>query len=176
MRDTIAGIGNADWDRPSDLDGFTISGLVEHVFRGVDQFSKIAARDGFDPESMVAVVAAEATQQFDHIAEESLERWGAPQALARRYLMPWGEEQGERLAAYLVIEVVGHAWDIAGALERTLTISEELAGQVLEVARSFSEETLRAPGMFGPEQQAPDGATPLVELVSFLGRKSATTS
>ena len=84
--------------------------------------------------------------------------------------MPFGEERGERLAAYLIIETVGHAWDIAIATGIELAVGDDLFDAVLQVARSFSEETLRAPGMFGPEQVAPDGATAQIRVAAFLGR------
>ncbi len=175
MRETIAGIWADDWVRVTHLEGLDIAGLVRHVLDGINQFSRLAAGDGFDADVRVEVDAIDVALRFDEIAGESVARWGAADALTATYSMPWGQEHGERLAAYLIVESIGHAWDLATALGRELAISDELADTVLEVAQSFSEETLRARGMFGPEQGAPADAKPIVRLVSFLGR-TATAS
>lgn len=171
MRKTIAGIWIDDWERSTALDGLAISDLIEHVLSGIDQFSQVAAGHGFDPDAKVDVAAAQVARRFDEIVAESLAEWGRPTALADSYPMPWGQEVGERLVAYLIIEMAGHAWDLACALGRELTMNDELVMEVLDVARSFAEATLRAPGMFGPEQPVPVDAPPLTRLVSFLGRE-----
>ena len=171
MRETIAGIWIDDWDRSTGLDGFAISDLIEHVLSAIDQFSQVAAGHGFDPDTKVDVTAAQVAWRFDEVVAESLAEWGKPSALADSYPMPWGQEVGERLAAYLVIETAGHAWDLASALGHDLPMSDELVVEVLDVAQSFAEATLRAPGMLGPEQPVPVDAPPLTRLVSFLGRE-----
>lgn len=149
-----------------------VSGLVEHVLNGVHQLSRVAAGNGFDQKLTVAVAVAvsDVNARFDEIVAESLALWRAPRALESSYPMPNGDETGERLVSYLVIETIGHGWDLATTLGHQLEVDSQFARQVLTVARSFEEETLRAPGMFGPEVAVPDGATALVELVCFLGR------
>ncbi|MCP4305842.1 MAG: TIGR03086 family protein [bacterium] len=171
MRELIAGIWADDWDRPTALDGFAVSDLVEHVCSGVHQFSQLAAGHDLDLDAKVNVNVTGVVVRFDEIIAESLIAWGEPSALTNSYGMPWGQELGERLVAYLIIETAGHAWDLGGALGHEIPMSDALAEAVLEVARSFSEETLRAPGMFAQEQPVADDATQLEELVSFLGRK-----
>ena len=166
----MAGIASSGWQRATALEGFSVRALLAHVVNGVEQFSGLVERGEFDIEHVVDFEPEVALAQFDRTAEKALELWGSEGALSREYPMPWGSEAGERLAAYLVIEVIGHAWDIAAALDTPLAVGDDLAARVLEVAQSFSEETLRAPGMFGPEIVATPGTGPLVELVSFLGR------
>lgn len=171
MRETISRLWADDWERSTALDGFAVSDLVEHILNGMYQFSQVAAGHGFDQKTRVTVTAADVAWRFDEIADESLAVWGGPTALTDSYPMPWGQEVGERLAAYLIIETAGHGWDLAGALGHDVPMSDEIAAAALDVARSFSEATLRAPGMFGPEQPIVDEAPPLHRLVSFLGRK-----
>jgi len=149
--------------------------LVEHVLDGIHQLSKAAAGDGFDQNLTVAVDVRDATARFDEVAAESLALWRSPQALETSYPMPTGDETGERLVSYLVIETIGHGWDLATTLDCQLEVDDQFARQVLTVARSFSEETLRSPGMFGPEVAAPDDASALVELVCFLGRTAGSS-
>jgi uncharacterized protein (TIGR03086 family) len=170
MRATVAGIDNSEWQRTTALEPFTVHALLAHVVNGIEQLSCLIEGAELDTEAVVDFAPEAALAQFDATAHRALELWGTAGALGTQYPMPWGPEEGERLAAYLVIEVVGHAWDLATALGTTLPISEELAGQVLEVAQSFSEETLRDPGMFGPKVVAEPGSGPLTELISFLGR------
>lgn len=146
--------------------------LVNHVLDAIAQFSRVAAGGEFDPSARVMATSGNALAQCQRVVAESLGKWGEPGALDQAYAMPFGEERGERLAAYLIIETVGHAWDIAIATGSELAAGDDVLGAVLQVARSFSEETLRAPGMFGPEQVAPEGASAQIRLAAFLGRSA----
>ena len=138
MRELIAGIWADDWERPTALDGFAVSDLVEHVCSGVHQFSQLAAGHDFDLEAKVRVTVTDVAVRFDEIIAESLTAWGQPAALTDSYGMPWGQEVGERLVAYLIVETAGHGWDLGGALGHDIPMSDALAHAALEVARSFS--------------------------------------
>ena len=49
-------------------------------------------------------------------------------------------------------------------------VNEDLLAFCREVVESVPEDELRRPGLFGPAQPVPDGATPTDRLMAYAGR------
>lgn len=68
-----------------------------------------------------------------------------------------------------------HAWDISWGLAAAghgdrVEFDPASVAWLEDVLRSTPEEQLRAPNRFGPEQQAPEGASDTERLMAFAGR------
>lgn len=76
---------------------------------------------------------------------------------------------GQFVLNMLLMEYVGHAWDLATALGREPVHSGEEAAVALSAARSIIRPEHRGT-MFGPATVVPTNAGPLERLMAFLGR------
>ena len=83
--------------------------------------------------------------------------------------MPWGPTTGVQLLGFELIETVVHSWDIARGLGVELPVDDDVVRATLAGARLWVDDSVRVPGMFGPEIPVSD-VPPLDELVAYLGR------
>lgn len=104
-------------------------------------------------------------------SERLLAAWSVEGVLEREYEMPWGTTPGGFLMGFMVIEQVTHGWDLARATGQAPAFGDALVEVTLQLARSFDDESIRVPGMFGPIVEAPSNAAPIDRLAAFLGRR-----
>jgi uncharacterized protein (TIGR03083 family) len=74
----------------------------------------------------------------------------------------------------LLMEYEAHGWDLATATGQVPSYSDAEAERALELGRQMLKPEHRGPDMpFGYEVEPPAGASPLEQLVAFLGRDPA---
>jgi uncharacterized protein (TIGR03086 family) len=72
----------------------------------------------------------------------------------------------------LLMEFIGHGWDLAVATGQPLTFTDEEAQAALTTGEQLLKPEYRGPGKsFGPQVTPPDDASALERLVAFLGRE-----
>lgn len=104
---------------------------------------------------------------FRAAARATLAAFGRPGMLSRRY----GEAPGWRLVEQVVIEMLGHGWDLATATGHHTDLAPDVAEAMLPAVRAIYGPLPRtAGGSFGPEQPCPEGATAADRLAAYLGR------
>ena len=86
--------------------------------------------------------------------------------------MPWGPEEAERLAAYLVIEVVGHAKDLAGAVGTELVIATNFQSEYWGSIGRSARKRCELQGRSGRRSLPNLDLGPLIELMALLGQTS----
>jgi hypothetical protein len=86
------------------------------------------------------------------------------------YAMPTGPTTGWSLAGYICLEQIGHAFDLADAVDGPMIVPDDLTAPVLAIGASLGDELLRAPGMFGPEQPVDDDGSATGRVRAYLGR------
>ena len=156
-------------DRPTPCDEFDVDGLTNHMAVWVQVFDA-AVNDGhvdFDPhreavEGDRAVVFAKAA---DGIVA-GLRAHGADRAMS----MGGGPMPGEMVLNMMLMEYVGHCWDINRSVGVDIGHDEAETEAALTAAKAIVRPEHRVPGMFGPEQTAPTDAEPIVRLMAFIGR------
>jgi len=167
----LARIGTTDHDRPSPCPEMTIALVAAHIVGGLRTFAvvgeggELSFDPGLDPDPSSASLAPVFRSAIDHL----LAVFAEPGRLDASYDMPWGPTTGFQLIGFELIETVVHGWDIARGLGVELTVDDDVARATLDGARMWVDDSVRVPGMFGPEVQT-SSATPLDELVAFLGR------
>jgi uncharacterized protein (TIGR03086 family) len=84
-------------------------------------------------------------------------------------------EQSQHLpVGFLIMEFLTHGWDLATAIDRPVTYSDEAAELALKTGRVMLTPEYRGPDKaFGPEVPVPDSAGAVDRLVAFLGRNPA---
>jgi uncharacterized protein (TIGR03086 family) len=90
--------------------------------------------------------------------------------LEQTFTMPFGEGPGARLVTVRTCDLTIHTWDLAAATGQPRDLDPGLV--------AFADQAFRAapvprggPSPFGPEQPAPDGATPADQMAAYFGRK-----
>jgi uncharacterized protein (TIGR03086 family) len=107
---------------------------------------------------------------YDTAADAVRLAWASREPFAATYEMPGGPTLGTSLAAYVCLEQVGHAIDLADAVDGKILVPAEVADDLLRLGSHLGAEVLRAPGMFGPEQDPPRNPSNLQRVRAYLGR------
>jgi uncharacterized protein (TIGR03086 family) len=169
--------------KPDQLHGATpcvswdVSRLINHIVGGA-YFFAISTDAGASPEvddtEDTDYAAGDFVTAFDDGAAQAVAAFGAPGALEKIVKLPFGEFPGAAFMGLAMTDTFQHAWDLARATGQDTNFDSELAATLLAGAKASIPDQFRgADGVmpFGPEQSAPDGASPADQLAAFLGRK-----
>ena len=175
-RTVLAEVTPERYGDPTPCASWTVRDLVNHIVEGANWFPlcvEAAAAPDPDPTHGVDYAAGDAVASFDAGAAAALAAFAAPGAQERMIVLPFGELPGSVFMGIATNDMVVHGWDLARATGQPYDVDPEQAVRLLGVVSSFAD-TLRGPegaGAFGPAVEAPEGATPLLRLVAYLGRQ-----
>lgn len=94
-----------------------------------------------------------------------------PEVAGRTYQGQFGTSTFEEgVGKWVCIDLVVHGWDLARATGQDEHIDPAAAREVYEALLPM-DETMRAPGAFGPKVDVPDGADDQTRMLAFLGRQ-----
>jgi uncharacterized protein (TIGR03086 family) len=155
--------------------GFDVDALAAHLVGGLTWFGTLPEGGPADPRTLPDPDLAGRPLDAPYRAAAALVRrnW-TPESLTSSFALPSGPTRGAGLAEYMVVEVLGHGWDLAVASGQRCRLPEDLAEAALRLAVGLGEAALRAPGMLGPSVAVPSGAPASDRLIAFLGRDPAT--
>jgi uncharacterized protein (TIGR03086 family) len=159
---------------PTPCERYTVAHLLEHL-DGLALAFTLAARkepvDGTPGQETGDPADGWRTRIPERLADLAA-AWRDPDAWTGETAAGGVEMTGDVAGTVAMDEVVVHGWDLARALGRDLAVD----GASVAVARDFvslfsgpGTEEMRGDA-FGPERQAPAGASPLEELVALTGR------
>lgn len=169
--DAVDRISPASWDRPSDLEGWSLRDLVGHVTGSAAKVVTLV-EDGelWDRPSQPADwVCDDPAARLRELAARLDDALPGADLDAMR-VSPEGEVPLRRALAYPVSDLAMHAWDIHRSQGRLIELPADLLGLCRALIDSVPEQLLRRPGGFGPARPAPQDATPTARLMAFLGR------
>ncbi|MBE1496955.1 uncharacterized protein (TIGR03086 family) [Amycolatopsis lexingtonensis] len=160
-----------DWHAPTACAEWDVRAVVNHLAHGN---AKVAFWAGAGPPAPEGdYLGASPVEAFAASVLRARSVLSAPGLLTRTVTTPLGEVPGVFLVHMRVNEYVVHGWDIADATGASTDLLPELAAGALEQWRARFGATPRQPGgPFGPEVEAPAGATAADRLAAFLGRRS----
>ncbi len=174
--DLVAGVPPGRWAAATPCPEYDVLAVVRHMIGGLRQFTGLAGGDqagpvneGADP-AVAAVSADSAARTYRDAAWAAVQAWASPAAQDRAYDMPWGRLPGRVMVGFLLIEALGHGWDLARATGQDASYDPDLVEAVHALAREFDGPGMRTPDLFGAAVEAPDTAAPLDRLAAFLGR------
>ncbi len=167
----VAGVKPDQLDLPTPCDEFDVRALSNHMIGGLLMFDSGARGTSIEMESLTRdFVANSATAEFDKAASQLNEALGKDGVLMSKWELPFATMPGMIAAGIGIIEAVQHGWDLAKATGQTASFDPELIEICMRTAKMMPEEQARNANVFGPEQPAPQGASPADELAAFLGR------
>jgi uncharacterized protein (TIGR03086 family) len=169
----IAAVRPDQWDAPSVCTEWTVRDVAGHVIWGQRQLRAWALDENYDEEG-----GPGSARPGPRTGDDPVATWRAAraesvatltdEALARPITIPViGTVPLVAMVSLLVTDHIVHTWDIGHALGMDVAQNPALISVAFDWAK---QRVLRAPGFFGPELTAPDGADERTRMLAFLGR------
>ena len=144
-------------DRATSCSDWTVADLVDHLIAAPDRF--LTMMRGGEPD----------WSHDPHVAES----WGpAFRNHGDDLVHAWHQHEGDPPvpADFQLAELALHTWDLATAVGYPVDrLDPEVAERALAFMQAGITDENRSP-VFGPEQEAPEGAGPYERLAAFAGR------
>lgn len=142
--------------------------LFDHLITGGTTFAALVRGDeppvpAKPTDDAMAAAASAAVADVDAAFRQ-------PGAMERIVPTPFGDLPGEVFARLLAFDLLMHTWDLARTTDQDVPVPDEVVLDVDAFARQALTADLRGPGTFGPEVEAPAGASPIDRLAAFSGR------
>ena len=172
----LSQVGPTNADRRTPCPEMSVSEAAAHLIGGISAFVVVGEGGelAFGAPTDLDPHGEHPAADFRSAVDRLIAVFSEPGRLDASFAMPWGPTAGAQLVGFELIETVVHGWDIASGLGVTLPVEDDVAQATLDGARNWVDDSVRVPGMFGPEV-AYDGGTALDRLVAFLGREPAWT-
>ena len=177
-RDVWVNVKADQYDVTTPCESWDVRRLLGHIIGGSQWFAD-SVNDGVAPD-MGAGQDADFTQgdvvaAFDEASQAAVAAFSAPGAQEKIVKLPFGDLPAAIFMAIATNDVFTHSWDLARATGQSTDLDPEFAAQLNEGARMMIGEDFRGPegsgAFFGPEQQAPAGASAADAHAAFMGRK-----
>jgi uncharacterized protein (TIGR03086 family) len=148
-----------------------VSNLIDHLVGG-QHWARRGVQGIEGGESGDGSSAGDFVSLFDDAAKANLAAFSEDGALGRTVNPGFGDMPAGALMGLSMTDTFTHAWDLAKATGQDTNLAPELAAQLLEQSRQSIQPAFRSEdgAIFGPEQSAPEGASPADRLAAFLGR------
>jgi uncharacterized protein (TIGR03086 family) len=171
----VRGTDESQLGLPSPCTEWTVRDVINHITGGSTMFA-VCVEQGSAPDDLLGQLMGGDNLGDDFVgawetaSQRALAAFEAPGALEKMVKLPFGEMPAGVAINIAIFDVLTHAADIATATDQTLD-NTDLIETALAVGHEMIGPDLRVPGVFGPEQQAPEGASPTVRLLAFAGRE-----
>ena len=156
--DTIAHVGDDDWDTATTCDGWTVRDLVDHAmhWQGLGGGALGAGTTPGQDWAEVQPAMAAALQDPANF-EGTVEQFGG---------MP-----RQAVAGLVITDLLVHSWDLARSIGADETLPAEAVTSAFMGLQRVPDATLRSKTMFGPAVEVPDDASEQDKLIAFVGRQ-----
>jgi uncharacterized protein (TIGR03086 family) len=166
-----AGLTVADLGRPTPCSGWDVGDLVGHVGGFYEAVTKALHGVRVDLVSAAVDLGDDPRDVVDGAATRMLQAWREPGALDRTLVTTIGEMPAALATRIVTGDSLLHAWDLARALGRDVTMSEELAAAQLTLMQQYYDPATRGPGRgFDVAVDWPDDAPVQERLLALSGR------
>ncbi|MFG1793225.1 TIGR03086 family metal-binding protein [Nocardia sp. NPDC049149] len=154
------------WDADSPCAGWTARDVVRHVIDTEREMVKVVGLE-LDPGPSVDDDPAAAWTAVCSSMQRILDD---PALATREYDGHFGRTTlAATIDRFYCFDLVVHGWDLAAATETDTHIPEDELTWAVQVAHSLGD-SLRMPGVCGPELDAPEGADEQTRMLAYLGR------
>lgn len=172
-KQVLEGVRPDQLDDPTPCKSWDVRAVINHVVGGSFFFASTTEAghvvDGGDAPDFAG---GDFVSSYEEARTKAAAAFGAPGAQEKIVKLPFGEFPGAGFMGIATVDTMTHAWDLAKATGQDTNLDPELAEQLLEQSKAAISDDFRGdePLPFGPEQQAPPGASAADRLAAFLGR------
>ena len=171
----VDGVSTDQLANPTPCSEWTVRDLINHVTGGATIFA-ISAEQGSVPDDEIGRLATgdnlgtDYRGAFHTATDRAMAAFRQPGILEKIVKLPFGEMPAGVALDIAIYDVTTHAVDLARATGQSVD-DTELLEAALEMGKQMDGPELRQPGVFGPEQPAPSGASAEDRLLAFAGRQ-----
>ncbi len=173
-RAVVAQVTPDQYDAVTPCESWDVRALINHIVGGSYFFgTSMSAGTAPDSAGETDFTQGDVLAAYDGGIKLSLDAFGAPGALEKMVVLPFGTFPGSAFLGLAMTDTLTHGWDLARAIGQDTDLAPELAAELLVGAKASIAPEIRGqePAPFGPEQQAASGATNADRLAAFLGRR-----
>ena len=169
-RAVMAGVNADQLHAATPCASWDVAEVINHIVGGQEFFQ--AGLAGRPPAGETDYAAGDYMAAFDEAAAGTIAAFSAEGAMEKTVSLPFGDMPGAALAGLATTDTFVHGWDLAKATGQSTDLEPDLAEGLLGQSRMAIQDSFRGPegAPFGPQQEAPDGASAADQLAAFLGR------
>ena len=162
----LRGLSGDDLGHVIPASKLTVGQLAQHL---VDSLVGLGVAAGGQ---MVGGSSGTVESQVASVGQQAVEAW-TRRGLDGSVRLAAGAMPAEVAASLLSVELLVHAWDVAAATGRRLTVSDDLNRYVLELAQHVITPFVQAGGSFASAAATGPDADILERLIEFSARAAA---
>ena len=169
--EAVEQVPDDSWQRPSNLEGWTVSELVGHATGSTAKILTLVeggeiSRAPSEPADWVCEDRAARLSDLAARLHDAL-----PNAdLNAMRPSPQGDVPAHRALTFPIADLAIHSWDVHRSVGRMVELPDDVLAFCQGFVDSLPEEALRQPGAIGPAKPAPPDASATARLMAFLGR------
>lgn len=164
LLDIISPISRDDMSKPTPCREFDVAGLTEHLMFSITTLGGAAGAEFPENDDDDAV-----DRQIVMAARPALDAWHQRGLDGAVSLGP-GEFPAKAAVGILALEFLVHGWDYAAAVDREIAVPDELAGYVLDLAKSIITPEGRSVAGFDQPVELSGDASAFEQLLAYTGR------
>jgi uncharacterized protein (TIGR03086 family) len=179
--DVVSAVTRDDLRRPTPCAGWNLFDLLAHMTVQHHGFAAAARGGGDSPtvwatDSVVDAVAADPSGTYAAAAADLLDAFAADGVLDATIALPefgpGATFPGAVAIGFHFVDYVVHGWDVARSIGAHFALPDDVVGAVRPLVLVIPDGEYRSMegAPFGPAIAAPDGATELDRILSYLGR------
>lgn len=167
MSRLVSSVRDDQLDYPTPCSDWAVADLLAHVHQFATVFTHNARKEPpRPPEDLVNDWRQAIPDQLDELARA----WREESAWKGRVSAGGVEMDAADNAVVGIEELTVHGWDLARATGQDLRVEDVTLTQVNRFFGLFADQVANGEGPFGPEADAPEGATRLERTVARTGR------
>ena len=164
-------------DLPTPCDGWDLRTLLNHAYSRLDLSARAARNEPVDDFAQVEIdhVGDDPAGAFERLTAEVLAAWNATGDLETLRVTPLGPIPPAGILLFGAQDIFTHAWDVATTIGANPELSDEMIDVFTRTHRESIDEANRAM-FFADAVEVPADASPLDQLVAFLGRQPSAAA
>lgn len=156
--EVVGQVGDADWDKPTTCDGWTVRELVDHAMHWQASGASALGADVSPGDGWATI-------------EPALDRALDDPSVLDGEAESFGGIPKHQVLGLLVGDLLIHSWDLARSLGADDTLPPAAVEATMMGLQRMPEKMLRGENMFGPPVGVGDDASPQDRLIGFVGRR-----
>lgn len=171
LQPVLYGVSALEMDKPTPCTDFDVRALASHMLGTIEAMRRVGASEPLDPQDPWGTNGQNIGEHWrDDLGRKLTEfanAWSQPDA--------WeGDAMDGAMPKQLIgdmgyVEVMLHGWDLAKGTGQDIEYDDQAVERALEILEQIGDQG-RSGGVFGPEVQVADDASPSAKVLAKSGR------
>jgi uncharacterized protein (TIGR03086 family) len=166
--DIVRGVRTEQLRLPTPCPKYDVAALLNHLIGWLSMFADAAAGHPHATDPSARQVGDDPAAEFHDAATKAIEAFRA-RGTDRPIDLGNGPQPGAVVLGMMLIEYIGHGWDLAKATDQRAAYPDAAAEVALTSATAMLKPEYRGE-VFGEPVAVPPDASPVDRLVAFIGR------